>query len=231
MQVMSLYTLAGMIEMRQASFAPTTPKGHRTRARILDAARAVFARDGFVESRMGDIAIAARLSAGGLYRYFMSKEDVFAALVADLVRELYEASGHTIHSFAAHPYEALLEANRGYLSVYYENRDLLRAFVEAVAVDSRFREMWWSARRRHVSRFVRAAQAVHGKRKVNGVEIETVVESMACMVEQSAYLWWAQEGLLGHHVSVEDAAQVVTRAWYLSVYHGAGVVSAGATVS
>src|SRR5919201_662901 len=110
-----------MIEMRQASFRPSTPKGVRTRVRILDAARAVFAADGFVEARMSDIARRSRLSAGGLYRYFMSKEDVFAALVSDLVDELYEASGHTIHSFAAHPYEALLEANRGYLSVYYEN--------------------------------------------------------------------------------------------------------------
>ena len=197
MPLMSLYTLAGMIEMRQASFAPSTPKGLRTRARILDAARAVFARDGFSDARMGDIAAGARLSAGGLYRYFMSKEDVFAALVADLVRELYEASGHTTHAFSSHPYESLLEANLGYLSVYYENRDLLRAFVEAVAVDARFRAMWWSARRRHVLRFVGAARAAHGKRKVDGVDMETVVESMACMVEQSAYMWWAQEGLLG----------------------------------
>src|SRR5947208_947535 len=114
---MSLYTLADMIEMRQASFRPTTPKGLRTRARILDAARSVFARDGFVETRMSDIANAARLSAGGLYRYFMSKEDVFAALVADLFQDLYEASGHTAHSFSEEPFEALLEANRGYLAV------------------------------------------------------------------------------------------------------------------
>jgi AcrR family transcriptional regulator len=227
---MSLYTLAGMIEMRQASFAPTTPKGQRTRARILDAARSVFGRKGFVETHMGDIADAARLSAGGLYRYFMSKEDVFAALVADLVGELYEASGHTAHSFSTQPYDALLEANRGYFSVYYENRDLLRAFVEAVAVDARFREMWWSARRRHVMRFVRAARAVHGKRKVDGVDLETVVESMACMVEQSAYLWWANEDLLARRVSVEDAARVVTRAWYLAVFDGATERSS-ATVS
>ena len=61
--------------------------------------------------------------------------------------------------------------------------------------------------------------------------METVVESMACMVEQSAYMWWAQEGLLGRHVSVEDAASIVTRAWYLSVYNSSGVVGAGLTVS
>lgn len=217
-----------MAALPQASFAPSTAKGMRTRARILEAARHVFARDGFVEATMGEIASASRLSVGGLYRYFTSKEEVFGALVADLIEKLYDASGHTTHAFASAPYEALLEANRGYLSVYHAHRDLLRAFVEAVAVDLRFRQMWWRARRRHVRRFVQAARAQSGHRKIDGVEIETVVEAMACMVEQSAYLWWAQEALAERQVSVEEAAQVVTRAWYLSIFKG-GTASGGIT--
>jgi AcrR family transcriptional regulator len=220
-----------MIEMRQASFRPTTPKGLRTQARILDAARAVFARDGFVETRMSDIARAAGLSAGGLYRYFMNKEDVFAAMVAELFQELFEASGNTTHSFLAEPFEALFESNRGYLAVYHANRDLMRAIVEAVAVDSRFRDMWWAARQRHVMRFVKAARAVHGKRRVDGIDMEVVVEAMACMVEQSAYLWWAQEQLAEHQVSLDDAARVVARVWYLSVFRGAAMQRANATIS
>src|SRR5207247_3852868 len=116
---------------------------------------------GFADARLSAFAAGARLSAGGLYRYFMSKEDVFAALVAGLVEELYEASGHTAHHFPSDPYGALLEANLGYLAVYHANRDLMRAFVEAVAVDPRFREIWWTARRRHVERFVRAVRSAH----------------------------------------------------------------------
>jgi AcrR family transcriptional regulator len=220
-----------MIEMRRSTFAPSTPKGSRTRARILDSARAIFARDGFVEARMSDIATASRLSAGGLYRYFLSKDDVFAALVAGLIEELYEASGHTRHDFSTDPFEALLEANRGYLSVYHANRDVLRAFVEAVAVDPRFREMFWRARRRHVKRFVKAARSVHGRRKVDAVDLETVTEAMCCMVEQSAYLWFAQERHAERKVRVEDAARVVTRAWYLAVFEGAPGQRARATVS
>jgi AcrR family transcriptional regulator len=179
----------------------------------------VFARDGFVEARMSDIATGAKLSAGGLYRYFMSKEDVFAALIADLLQDLYSASGHTGRSFTTDPFGALLEANRGYLDVYYVNRDVMRAFVEAVAVDSRFREMFWVARRRHVNRFVRAARAVHGRRKVDGIDIETAVEAMACMVEQSAYIWFAQEALGERRISVDEAAQLLTRAWYLTIFN------------
>jgi len=209
-----------MIEARPGS-SPATSKGVRTRARILEAAREIFARDGFVESRMSDIAAAARLSAGGLYRYFMSKEDVFAALVEGLIEELYDASGHTVHAFSSDPFEALLEANRGYLEVYHANRDVMRAFVEAVAVDARFRDMWWIARRRHVERFVRAVRSAHEKRQIDGIDVEVVVESLACMVEQSAYIWWAQGALAGHEVCVDDAARILTRAWYLTVFNGA----------
>ena len=209
-----------MAAIREASFAPATAKGVRTRARILDTARIVFARDGFVEAKMSDIASGSQLSVGGLYRYFTDKENVFSALIADLIAQLYDASGHTTHHFATDPYEALFEANLGYLRVYHANRDVMRAFVEAVAVDPRFREMFWRARRRHVMRFAKAARGVHGRRTIDGVEIETVVEAMACMVEQSAYLWWAQEALAEREVSVEEAAQVVTRAWHLSIFGG-----------
>jgi AcrR family transcriptional regulator len=52
---------------------PTTKKGLRTRGTILEAAARVFARDGYVEARMLDIASEAGLSTGGLYRYFDNK--------------------------------------------------------------------------------------------------------------------------------------------------------------
>ena len=74
---------------------PTTKKGLRTRNKILDAAGRVFARDGYVEARMLDIATEAGLSTGGLYRYFDNKTEVFAALIADLHEEFYNYSGHT----------------------------------------------------------------------------------------------------------------------------------------
>jgi AcrR family transcriptional regulator len=48
---------------------------------ILDAARAVFARKGFYETRLEDIAEAAGFSKASLYNYFESKEVIFLNLV------------------------------------------------------------------------------------------------------------------------------------------------------
>jgi AcrR family transcriptional regulator len=55
------------------------------RARILDGARAAFARRGMAAT-MADVAAAAGVSQGLAYRYFASKDELFRALVADAMR-------------------------------------------------------------------------------------------------------------------------------------------------
>lgn len=50
------------------------------RAQILEAARDCFAREGFHRTSMADILDAAGLSAGAVYRYFRSKEEIVAAI-------------------------------------------------------------------------------------------------------------------------------------------------------
>ena len=50
------------------------------RAQILEAARGCFAREGFHRTSMADILAAADLSAGAVYRYFRSKEEIVAAI-------------------------------------------------------------------------------------------------------------------------------------------------------
>ena len=51
-----------------------------TRRALLDAARRIFARDGFEASRIEDIAGATGHTRGAFYAHFSSKEDLFFAL-------------------------------------------------------------------------------------------------------------------------------------------------------
>ena len=53
--------------------------------RILDAAASVFARRGFSEARMDDVAEEAGVSKGGLYLHFPSKDALFDGLVGYVV--------------------------------------------------------------------------------------------------------------------------------------------------
>jgi AcrR family transcriptional regulator len=52
-----------------------------TRRALLEAARRIFARDGFEASRIEDIASATGHTRGAFYAHFSSKEDLFFALL------------------------------------------------------------------------------------------------------------------------------------------------------
>ena len=53
------------------------------RQQILDAAAACFAREGFHRTSMQDIVRECGISAGLIYRYFASKDEMIAAIVTD----------------------------------------------------------------------------------------------------------------------------------------------------
>jgi AcrR family transcriptional regulator len=69
---------------------PRVSAAHRERRRqqILDAARRRFARNGFHQTSMQDILGEADLSAGALYRYFPSKEEIIAAIAEEALRQV-----------------------------------------------------------------------------------------------------------------------------------------------
>ncbi len=58
------------------------------RRQILDAARHCFVRNGFHATSMQDILTEANLSAGAVYRYFRSKDDIIAAIAVDALAEV-----------------------------------------------------------------------------------------------------------------------------------------------
>lgn len=197
---------------------PITRKGQKTRQHLLQAARRVIEREGYVALKMGDVAAEAQVSLGALYRYFENKDDLFLSLIGDIHKELYEASRTRKHHFRSDPFATLLESNEGYLDHYYTNRDIMRAFIEATTVDTRVCDMWWWMRQRHVDRFVSALKRDFSISEVDGVPTRVIAEALASAVEQSAYVWYARESRNAEIVPVSTAARVLARLWYLAIW-------------
>ena len=55
----------------------------KTRNKLIDVARSLFAKNGIEETTMNDIALASGKGRRTLYTYFKSKEEVYAAVVED----------------------------------------------------------------------------------------------------------------------------------------------------
>ena len=73
------------------SDAPRTARGTRTRAKLLEAAEAVFAEYGYSEASIVRITEAAGVAQGTFYLYFTGKLEVFEELVEDLNRRVRHA--------------------------------------------------------------------------------------------------------------------------------------------
>lgn len=81
------------------------------RESILDSAAQLFARKGFSTTTMADIAADADLSAGAIYRYFSSKDELMRAVFDDAVernQQMFQSAAED----ASSPFEALVKIGR-----------------------------------------------------------------------------------------------------------------------
>jgi AcrR family transcriptional regulator len=85
-----------------------------TRARLIKAARALFARDGYAGVGTEQIARRAGVTRGALYHQFPAKEDLFLAAYEEVERELAEAAGALLGAGTS-PLQAMREGIRFFL--------------------------------------------------------------------------------------------------------------------
>ncbi|HUI02048.1 MAG TPA: TetR/AcrR family transcriptional regulator [Acidimicrobiales bacterium] len=77
-----------------------------TRASLVAAAREFFGSRGFAETSLDDVVARARVTKGALYHHFSGKEDLFAAVYEQVLREV---SDRVVSEFLRpDPWEALL---------------------------------------------------------------------------------------------------------------------------
>jgi AcrR family transcriptional regulator len=121
---------------------PTTARGLRTRASLVAAARVVFERDGFLNSRVADISAEANVATGSFYTYFQNKEEVFAAVLEAAQDDMMHpgmprtpvAEGSVPASVAA-VFEA---SHRAYLEAYRRNAKLMMLMEQVATIDPAF---------------------------------------------------------------------------------------------
>ena len=109
--------------------APPTPKGLKTRERILKASGEVFSRSGYGLSGVAEICAASDIAVGGFYRYFSGKEEVLAAVLSSLEARLSgEVAGLPSGAGAQEEIAAIAGL---YFRFVSENKDFYQVMREA----------------------------------------------------------------------------------------------------
>lgn len=103
------------------------------RAHILDAARTCFSRAGFHRTSMQEICAEAKMSPGGLYRYFASKDAIIEAIAEEEQR-----AGRRILEVMLEPgslHDRLLRCGLAYIDQMRDRRAvqmMLEVYVESM---------------------------------------------------------------------------------------------------
>ena len=114
------------------------PIGDKREA-ILKAATQVFARNGFFQSQVADVARAAGVAAGTVYLYFRSKDDLLVSLFERTMREAI-AEGRAALEGISDPHERLMRIATLHLERLGRDRDLAVVFQVELRQSTKFME-------------------------------------------------------------------------------------------
>jgi AcrR family transcriptional regulator len=192
---------------------PRSRKGIKTRARLIDAAKQVFERDGFLDARIVDIAETAQLAPGSFYHYFDSKEQIFRE-VAEAQEERLTAPpeiepGPT--SGDESPLERIRRANRCYLERYRQEAALMGVIEQVSRYDAHVN----AARMATMKHFVERAEGAIRRLQSTGqadrrLHPGMAADALGAMVARFAELWLVQ----GYRdYDFDDAVEQLTLLW------------------
>lgn len=130
------------VARRPRSRRPASPRGQRTRQRLLDAAEAVFGRKGYHAASITDITRRAGVAQGTFYLYFPTKRAIFA----ELVRERSRALRHAIRQATAGLTDRLEIERVGFLTFFEfirKHEGIYRIVNQAEFVDRRLFQWYY----------------------------------------------------------------------------------------
>jgi AcrR family transcriptional regulator len=175
-------------------------KGERTRQALMQAARTVFAREGFMNADIAHIVEEAGKGKGTFYLYFESKLHLLSAMVEAFADELHQEDGLNRPINPPEQINAVLAAIWG---TYKRHAATFRALADAASKHPEFAERFRALRSealRDFAAMVRARQAEGFCRQMDADYAAVALEQMVC---HSIYNWLAE----GPGVLADEAAE------------------------
>ena len=194
-----------------------TPKGRATDEAFKEAARVVFARDGYLNAKITDIAAEAGRSAASFYNYYDTKADLLIALAEEFHAEATSLAVLPFRAGLARP-EALREAVAGFWRTYAKRRGELIGIFQAAMVEGRYRDRWLELRGEAITRIAGEVRAAQAQGYCPGVDPVLTASALSAMLEHFCYIWLGQGGEKDVAFDDERALDAVATIWVQAVY-------------
>lgn len=133
--------IPSLVDSTRVRELPTTARGARTREALVAAARRVFERDGFINSRLTDITAEAKCSIGSFYTYFDSKDEIFTAVIQAAQDDMLHPGMPRVDDDLGNVPGILAASNEAYIEAYKRNAKLNLLLEQVATIDVEFREL------------------------------------------------------------------------------------------
>lgn len=172
---------------------PKSAKAQRTRQKILEAARAVFAERGFAKATAEEISTKAGVGYGTFYLYFEDKRQALHTILAEVDDHLYQlgqaesSEKQRLGLGALAPIKATIS---GFFDSFKAYSDVLKICHELSATDPDFKSQHDKVRARLVDRI--KGHILKGLEIGNTRNVDPEIASVAIagMVETIAVEWF-----------------------------------------
>ena len=194
-------------------------KGVRTRERLVEAAKEIFEKHGFLEARISDIAARAGQSHGSFYYYFDSKEEIFREVAAAVDERLFAPMDEVILAHSAlQPRQRVREAMRRHFERYREEARIIALIEQVSGYDAEVNALRLSSFRRHTERAAdRIRQLQRSKRADPKLDPLLAAAALGALTSRFAEMWLvhgAVDSTLEH--AVDQVSRILTNAIRLS---------------
>lgn len=169
---------------------PTTDRGAQRKEELLVAARRVFERKGFIDTRVSDIVKEARVSHGTFYIYFDTKEAIFKAVAEATIDSMLVSMASPIVSENFH--ERIRDSIRRFVHAYRPHATIIGLMEQVGTYSQDLRELRLDLRETFVRRTQRGIRRMIDAGLTDpDLDVEYTAESLGAMLEYVCYVWFS----------------------------------------
>ena len=197
-------------QRRNKSGGALTEKGVQTRASLIDAARKVFERDGYVDTRVADIVEAAGVAHGTFYIYFPSKKEIFKAVIQAHQSEIEAIARKSSSPEATTALKAIEASNRAYLEGYAHHRRLMAIWAQVAMLEPEIGELLDDRTDFNIQRTERALHSLKAEGYVaSDLDVPYAARALSSMVKEFCVRSFHGDA----ECDIERAVAVLTSLW------------------
>jgi AcrR family transcriptional regulator len=166
-------------------------RGESSKTKIIEAAQALFIKNGYKETTIAMISKSAKTGYGTAYTHFPGgKEEIFLIIIDEILKEFYQIASVAYQVNSKEDSLALTKGNiEMFLKLAIKHQQALKVFHDAIGVSHIINEKWESFMEKFVKRISENVQQAMDKGLTHHRNFDPEVVAGVLFYTGEKYMW------------------------------------------